>query len=152
MEVIRQDFHGLNGIIEELHRLFDEWEHQHALFSRLDADTAQFFRLVVHEWVANLVQHADFQDQDAQITLEVTPAGQRLRCVIEDNSEGFAFPEQIECQRRALSPFPERGMGLLLLNAATELLEYSTTHEGRCRLDFTVSSTADSCLDIPFSS
>jgi len=151
MEVTRQHFNGIAEVIDDLHGLFEEWEREEALLSHLDPDTIQLFRLAVHEWVANLVQHADFADREASITMDVIPNGHRVRCIIEDNSEGFPFPEQIDIQRDALTPFPERGMGLLMLNAATEYFEYSETKDGRRRLEFTVSSDADSCLDIPFS-
>jgi serine/threonine-protein kinase RsbW len=151
MEVTRQQFQQLDAVIDELHGLFELWEREDALLSHLDPDTIQLFRLAVHEWVANLVQHADFGEREPEITMDVIPNGRRVRCIIEDNSEGFPFPEQIDVQRNALTPFPERGMGLLMLNAATEYFEYSQTREGRRRLEFTVSSEADPCLDIPFS-
>lgn len=151
MEVTRQQFQQLDAVIDELHGLFELWEREDALLSHLDPDTIQLFRLAVHEWVANLVQHADFGGRQPEIVMDVIPNGRRVRCIIEDNSEGFPFPEQIDVQRNALTPFPERGMGLLMLNAATEYFEYSQTREGRRRLEFTVSGEADSCLDIPFS-
>lgn len=151
MEVTRQQFQQLDAVIDELHGLFEVWAREDALLSHLDSDTIQLFRLAVHEWVANLVQHADFGGREPEIIMDVIPNGRRVRCIIEDNSEGFPFPEQIVVQRNALTPFPERGMGLLMLNAATEYFEYSQTRDGRRRLEFTVSSEADSCLDIPFS-
>jgi anti-sigma regulatory factor (Ser/Thr protein kinase) len=151
MDVIRQHFNGVTGIVERLHALLDTWECGHSFFAGVEPDTIQLLRLAVHEWVANLVQHADFSGEEALITLEITPISGRLRCAIEDNSCGFPFMERIEYQRRTLTPFPERGMGLLVLNAATDIVEYAATGKGSNRLVFTVSSTADSCLDIPFS-
>lgn len=151
MEVTRQNFNHLDAVIDELHALFESWEQEDALLSHLDPNTIQLFRLAVHEWVANLVQHADFTDREPELVLDVIPNGQRVRCVIEDNSEGFAFPEQLDVQRSALTPFPECGMGLLMLNAATEYFEYSETDDGRRRPEFTVSADADQWLNIPFS-
>ena len=151
MEVTRQSFSRLDIVMDELHGLFDAWESEDALLSHLDADTIQLFRLAVHEWVANLVQHADFAGREPELILDVIPNGRRVRCVIEDNSEGFPFPDQIDVQRELLTPFRERGMGLLMLNAATEYFEYSQTEAGRRRLEFTVSADSDSCLNIPFS-
>jgi len=151
MEITRQKFSQLDVVIDELHGMFEEWEREGALLSHLDQDTIQLFRLAVHEWVANLVQHADFGERDPELIVDVIPNGRRVRCVIEDNSDGFAFPEQIDVQRNALTPFPERGMGLLMLNAATEYFEYSQTEEGHRRLEFTVSADSESWLNIPFS-
>ncbi len=151
MEITRQSFTRLEIVIDELHGMFEEWEREGALLSHLDPDTIQLFRLAVHEWVANLVQHADFAERNPIVVMDVIPNGRRVRCVIEDNSDGFAFPEQIDVQRNALTPFPERGMGLLMLNAATEYFEYSLTEQGHRRLEFTVSADSDKWLNIPFS-
>jgi len=151
MEITRQSFTRLEIVIDELHGMFEEWEREGALLSHLDPDTIQLFRLAVHEWVANLVQHADFAERNPIVVMDVIPNGRRVRCVIEDNSDGFAFPEQIDVQRNALTPFPERGMGLLMLNAATEYFEYSVTEQGHRRLEFTVSADSDKWLNIPFS-
>lgn len=150
MEVTRQTFNHLDAVIDELHGLFDEWERDGAFLSHLDPDTMQLFRLAVHEWFANLVQYADFGGRKPVVTLDVVPNGKRIRCIIEDNSEGFPLSERLIAQKIALKPFPERGMGLLMLNAATEYLEYSATNNGRQRLEFTVSADADPCLNIPF--
>ena len=151
MEVTRQCFTRLDAVIDELHKLFEEWEREDALLSHLDEDTQQLFKLAVHEWVANLVQHADFADRHPVVTMDVIPNGRRIRCIIEDNSEGFGFPDQIDVQRSKLTPVPERGMGLLMLNAACEYFEYSHTDKGTRRLEFTVSADKDSWLNIPFS-
>lgn len=150
MESTRQSFTRIEGVIDDLHSLFESWEKEGALLSHLDEDTIQLFRLAVHEWVANLVQHAGFDDRIPEVTLDVIPNGRRVRCVIEDNSNGFPLDERLEAQRLALKPFPERGMGLLMLNAATEYFEYSESDNGKQRLEFTVSSDSDPCLNIPF--
>ncbi len=151
MEITRQRFCRLDVVIDELHALFEEWEREDALLAHLDQQTVELLRLAVHEWIANLVQHADFAGRSPEVILDVYPNGRRVRCVIEDNSEGFPFPEQLYVQQEALAPLPERGMGLLMLNAATEYFEYSLTDDGMRRLEFTVSADKDSWLDIPFS-
>jgi len=150
MESTRQSFSRLEGVIDELHSLFEAWEREGALLSHLDQDTVHLFRLAVHEWVANLVQHACFEDRLPEVTLDIIPNGRRVRCIIEDNSAGFPLEERMDLQRLALKPFPERGMGLLMLKAATEYFEYSESKNGRKRLEFTVSSDSDPCLNIPF--
>ena len=151
MEITRQSFKGLDVVIDEVHGLFESWEKEGALLSHLDLDTIDLFRLAVHEWFANLVQFANFGDRNPVVTLDVIPNGRRVRCVIEDNSDGFPLLEKLEYQRTAMKPFPERGMGLLMLDAATESFDYTETPEGKRRLEFTVTSDADTCLNIPFS-
>ena len=150
METTLQSFKRLDAVIDDLHSLFEEWEREGALLSHLDEDTIDLFRLAVHEWVANLVQHARFDERDPEVTMDVIPNGRRVRCIIEDNSNGFPLEERLDTQRQALKPFPERGMGLLMLNAATEYFEYSESKDGRQRLEFTVSADSDPCLYIPF--
>lgn len=150
METTRQCFNRLDNVIDELHDLFESWEQEGALLSHLDLDTIHLFRLAVHEWVANLVQHARFDGRSPEVTLDVIPNGRRVRCIIEDNSIGFPIQQRLDVQREALKPYPERGMGLLMLNAATEYFEYSESENGRQRLEFTVSADSDPCLNIPF--
>lgn len=150
MEVSRQSFTRLDVIVDELHALFELWIADGALLAHLDGDTVELLRLAVHEWVANLVQHADFAERSPVVTLSIIPNGRRVRCVIEDNSAGFPLDEKLENRRKALEPLPERGMGLLMLNAATEYFEYTTSEDGRQRLEFTVSADSDPWLNIPF--
>ena len=150
MEITSRSFNRLDDVIDGLHELFDEWEAEGELLSHLDIDTVQLMRLAVHEWFANLVQHANFDDREPEITLDVIPNGRRVRCVIEDNSSGFPLITNLENRRNALEPFPERGMGLLMLNAATEYFRYARSEDGRQRLEFTVASDSEPCLKIPF--
>ena len=49
-----------------------------------------------------------------------------------------------------LEAFPERGMGLLMLQACTEELSYRRIDEGWQRLEFSVSAEQDPWLHIPF--
>ncbi len=150
MEVTRQRFRKLDGIIDDLHDTFKSWESDGALSPQLDPDTIQLMKLAVHEWIANLVQHADFEGRDPDITLEVFPNDRSLRCVIHDNSTGFEPSRHLLRRMRELEPLPERGMGLLMLNAATEYFEYSRSKNGPHKLEFSVSSDLDPWLNIPF--
>jgi len=150
MEVTTQHFHGLDAIMDELHALFDTWESDGALHSHLDANTVQLLRLALHEWVANIVQHADFADNEPRVTLQIVPNGRRVKCIVEDNSNGFPFMKELALRERALEPFPERGMGLLMLDAATESFTYAHSEDGRQKLEFTVSGDKESWLNIPF--
>lgn len=150
MEVTTQHFLGLDAIMDELHALFDTWESDGALLSHLDMDTVQLLRLALHEWVANIVQHADFEEEEPRVTLQVIPNGRRVRCIVEDNSNGFPIMKELVTREEALEPFPERGMGLLMLDAATESFTYARTEDGRQKLEFTVSGDKESWLNIPF--
>jgi len=145
-----QHFRDLESVIEEAHALFDHWENSGIFSPAFDQDKVQLMKLAVHEWLANLVQHANFGDRAPEITLELTPNGTRVRCVIEDNSDGFDIQGHIEKRRNGLKSLPERGMGLLMLDAATEYMHYHRDDDGRHRLEFSVSADQNPWLNIPF--
>ena len=115
-----QRFSNLGSMIDEIHALFEYWENAGIFSPAFDADKVQLMKLAVHEWVANLIQHADFAGRIPDVKLDVYPNGSRVRCVIVDNSDGFDLGVHLDERRRQLSSLPERGMGLLMLNAATE--------------------------------
>lgn len=150
-------FCSLDTIVDEVHALFDEWDGDGMLAPPLDDFSLQVMKLAVHEWIANLVQHASFGGRTPEIGLAVEPNGQRVQCVIEDNSDGFDLHAQVAQQRddvAAASP-PERGRGLLMLLAYTDDLAYAPAphaHDAppRQRLEFWISASKRPCLDIPF--
>ena len=70
--------------------------------------------------------------------------------MIQDNSDGFDLEEKIQERENGLRALPERGMGLLMLNAATESLNYQRADDGMHRLEFSVSADETPWLNIPF--
>lgn len=114
-------FTRLDRVIDEVHALFDAWARSRAFEPVLGVDGAGVLRLAVHEWVANLVQHATFPGP-AKISLQVEPEPEGVRCTITDTSAGFDFVEAVEARRSALdAPMPsERGRGLLMLLRCAE--------------------------------
>lgn len=124
--------------IDQLHELLDEWDSDGTLTSVIGADGVAVLRLMVHEWVANLLQHATFL-KDRKIDLEVEAEPDAIRCTIEDTSAGFDFATQIEAQQAILeAPGPsERGRGLLMLVTCAEDLSYRPVGpQGRQRVSF----------------
>lgn len=150
MVATRQTFNNLGRVMDDVHELFGQWAEEGAFSPLFDEDKVLLMRLAVHEWLANLVQHADFGEQTPEIILDVQPNGKRVRCVIEDNSRGFDLDLHIERRRQALDAFPDRGMGLLMLQAATEYLDYRRGENGHHRLEFSVAADQDPWLTIPF--
>lgn len=143
---VRHRFTDLGTVIDHIHTLFGVW-HRESLFY---AHTLDLMKLAVHEWVANLVQHGDFQERHPEIYLEVSPNGRYIYCRIEDNSEGFDLDAKLIQKAEDLTPYPERGIGLLMLQACTDNLTYTRTEIGRYRLEFSVSAEQDPWLNIPF--
>ena len=150
MEITRQCFKELDGVIDDLHETLDRWESSGAFSEELEPDTVQLVKLAIHEWVANLVQHADFGTIKPEIILDIVPNGQSIRCVIQDNSKGFDAAKHLQIRREKLEPLPERGMGLLMLDAATDYFQYLRSENGHHRLEFTISADMDPWLNIPF--
>ena len=106
-------------------------------------------QLAAHEWLANLVQHAEFDGRAPHIHLALEEHAGDIACAIEDNSDGFDLDEALRKRRAHLSPLPERGMGLLILFACAAEIQYRR-QPGRNQLRFVVSDDQDKCLNIPF--
>ncbi len=130
---------NIDLIIDRLQELFDQWEAQQTFSPAITADVMCRARLAVHEWVANLVQHADFRDRVPEIALSLWAHGERLCCVIADNSEGFEPDLQPRVTlEEVCRTLPERGMGLLLLQACAHHVRYCSLGTQGHRLEFTV--------------
>ena len=149
MKPRKQCFDDLDRLIDCVHELFGELEKeaqaQAAIESMLDQT-----KLALHEWLANLVQHADFNDRTPRVKVEVIPNGQSIKCVVEDNSTGFDFDRQLDTREEMLTSFPERGMGLLMIKACAAELSYQSPAPDRHCLRFTVSADNEPTLRIPF--
>lgn len=144
-------FTRLDRAIDEVHALFDAWAASGLLAPALDEDSASVLRLAVHEWVANLVQHAAFPN-GAEITLEVTVEPDAVRCAVEDSSAGFDFASQVDEQHAIFdAPAPsERGRGLLMLITCTEDLAFQpAAGRQRQRISFSVRDGFGAALFAP---
>ncbi len=144
----RYRFNDLNSMIDQVHALFDRWDD---VEPATDYASERWYlaKLAVHEWLANLVQHAQFPDEP-EVWLEVNRDGSSLECVIEDNSEGFDLAGQMRTRSRIADAFPERGMGLLLLHACAHDLTYLRRDDGWQRLRFRVDDGFQRPVNIPF--
>jgi serine/threonine-protein kinase RsbW len=141
-------FQSLDTLIEEVHTLFDQWERSEHRPPAIALRTMYLVKLAVHEWVANLIQHASFNHAPPQVQLRIRPSGSDVCCMIADNSDGFDLQAYFETAPSALQAFPERGTGLLILQSCTEELSYERTSDGFNRLSFRVSADQDSWLSI----
>ncbi len=118
-------FTDLDHVIDEVHALFDAWADAGTFRAVLGDDGLEVLRLAVHEWVANLVQHASFPS-GPRIEMAVGVEGDAVRCAIADSSAGFDMATQLERQRAVLDgPGPsERGRGLLMMIRSTDALTF----------------------------
>lgn len=147
----RHHFTDPATVIDELHACLDAWDEADRLSPPLSEAGAAVFRLAVHEWVANLVQHATFRDAfEIVVEMEVQPDG--VACAIEDTSAGFDFAAQIERQTAVLTaPAPsERGRGLLMLVSCTESLAFQPAAPGvRQRVAFRIAPPTEGDVFAP---
>ncbi|GAB5535759.1 MAG: hypothetical protein Rubg2KO_20080 [Rubricoccaceae bacterium] len=137
--------HGLDRFVDDVHAQFDAWSEVDDVRSAIGDDGLAVLRLAAHEWVANLVQHAEFcGPAELVMSLEVVEGG--VRCHIEDSSRGFDFVRQVGAQQSILdAPAPsERGRGLLMLVSCAEDLAFREADaDGPQRIAFTVSTPDD---------
>jgi len=131
-------FCSLDTVIEDLHSCLDGFfDPSHSLEVHKEEDTLHQLKLALHEWVANLAQHAHFPEGFA-VTLDVEsdPVESLLRTKVIDTSTGFDLKAQLVVRHKSLQPLPLRGMGLLMLESLTEDLQYVEIPDGRYCLSF----------------
>ena len=138
-------FCDLNTVIEDLHTLFDVWMEDDTYTPLIEDFGVHVMKLAIHEWIANLVQHASFEAPTPEICLCISVEGEGLRCTVEDNSDGFDFNAQVSYQESTVKgPKPgERGRGLLMMIACTDDLRYDMPAAGRQRVSFLVLPSID---------
>jgi serine/threonine-protein kinase RsbW len=143
-------FDDFETIVDRVHNLFDAWEHEETFQPPLDIPALHQLKLAVHEWLSNLIQHADFAGRNPELKLELCENGTGVHCAIDDNSRGFDLDAQLSARSEIIERFPERGMGLLMIKACTRDLRYTQLAEDRHRLEFRVTAEHDPWLNIPF--
>lgn len=114
--------------------------------ARTDADTrrngrpsiVRYLQVVLHEWLANLIQHARFEETNPHIEITIRMQRRYISCSVVDNSTGFNLSEQLEIQRNQAQALPERGMGLRIISACTGRCEYRSSDDGRHHFEFSI--------------
>ena len=143
-------FTNLDTIIDDVHSLFDALEKQLQESPTLPLEALHTAKMAVHEWIANLIQHSNFESRSPQIGVCLSQRDERLFCIIEDNSKAFDLNGYLDNHEGITQAFPDRGMGLLLLKACTEELCYKAIQEGKNQLEFYITDKEDTFLEIPF--
>lgn len=143
MDPITRRFRDLELAIDNTHSLFQQWIAETDAANApeaTDTDALHHARLVLHEWLANLVQHANFQERTPEVSICVKPDSDKIHCSVVDNSEGFEFEHRLETQTINALPFPERAMGLRFIDACTDSFSYDRTDSGRYQFEFSIST------------
>lgn len=149
MSVFEKTYADLDRALDEMRSLEDEWlgEQEESV---LDAETVHSVALVLHEWVANLHQYADFRDRTPKVKIRLSHEDRDISCSVVDNSVGFDLESHLPDENDDLERLPERGMGLRIIQSCTESLSYTSTGEGRQRLEFIIPADHDPWMNTLF--
>jgi serine/threonine-protein kinase RsbW len=143
MSVLAKTYSDLDHALDEVRAIIDQWSSSLEDASDLHDEPIQYTQLVLHEWIANLLQHADFADRNPAIRIRLTTEQERVRGTVEDNSAGFDLTSRLPTEDEPLDELPERGMGLRIINACTDHLSYHATEEGLHRFEFSIPADHD---------
>ena len=113
-----------------------------------EGQALRYAQLVLHEWLANLMQHADFSGRPPNVEVHIRADETHIFCAVSDNSDGFDLAAHLDAQRSAAQALPERGMGLRIINACTDDFVYRTTDDGHQRFEFSIPSDHDPWLSM----
>lgn len=150
MSAFSKEYTDLDHALDEVPPILKQWSERHQEGSTPDPETVRYTQLVLHEWIANLLQHADFQERTPTIRIQLDSKDRRVLCVVTDNSEGFDLHRKLPSQDDAMEELPERGMGLRIINACTDGLSYQSTKSGRYRFEFSIPADHDPWVSMLF--
>lgn len=149
MSLFEKTYSDLDRALDELRSLEDTWSESRENRAP-DAETIHSASLVLHEWIANLHQYADFKSRTPTVQIRVSVEDRDVVCSVVDNSEGFNLEGHLPVEPEETRPLPERGMGLRIIQSCTESLSYNTTEEGLQRFEFIIPADHDPWLNTLF--
>lgn len=114
------------------------------------SSVVRYAQVVLHEWLANLVQHADFEERSPEIRVQIRAEKHTITCTVTDNSRGFDLQSQLAEQRNSAQALPERGMGLRIINACTQSCTYRPMDNGWHRFKFSIPADHEPWLSMLF--
>jgi serine/threonine-protein kinase RsbW len=123
---------------------------QHPSESDNNASVVRYAQVVLHEWLANLVQHADFEERSPEIRVQIRAEKRTITCTVTDNSRGFDLQSKLAEQRNSAQALPERGMGLRIINACTQSCTYRPMDNGWHRFKFSIPADHEPWLTMLF--
>ncbi len=151
MTVLAREYTDLDHALDEVRVVLEERAaEQEEEVPALNDETVRYAQLVLHEWIANLLQHANFRGRSPTLQIHLLTEGRRIACTVVDNSEGFDLAEHIPVEKEPPDELPERGMGLRIIDACTDRLSYISTESGRYRLEFSIPADHDPWLSTIF--
>ena len=149
MDAFTRAYTDLDRAIDEVQSLPDVWPAT-TRNGTLDADIVHCTSLVLHEWIANLLQHADFAGRRPSIEIRLQTQDRHVTCAVIDNSQGFDLETRLPEQEKTMEELPERGMGLRIIDACTGELSYTSTEAGTYCFKFSIPADHDPWLSMLF--
>lgn len=150
MSEFRKEYTDLDRALDEIPSALEEWLDTQKN-PRPTEDTVYHARLVLHEWIANLHQHADFEEEPPTVEIHLVSVDRHIDCSVTDNSEGFDLETHLPTKPKELvEVLPDRGMGLRIINACTKSVSYSPTDDGHHRFEFFIPSDHEPWLSMLF--
>ena len=150
MTVLAREYTDLDHALDEVRVVLEECAAKQDEAATLNDETVRYAQLVLQEWIANLLQHANFRGRSPTIHVHLTVEEQHFTCTVVDNSEGFDLTEKLPAREELTDDLPERGMGLRIIDACTDHLSYASTESGRYRLEFSIPADHDPWLSTIF--
>ena len=149
MTAFTKTYTDLDRAIDEVRSLSDEWSAAERN-GRLDEETIHCACLVLHEWIANLYQHAQFSDGPATVEVRLSCQDRHVSCSVIDNSDGFEIEAHLPSEDDDLEALPERGMGLRMIKSCTDDFSYTPMEDGLHCFEFIIPSDHDPWLNTLF--
>ncbi len=149
MTAFTKKYTDLDCAIDEVQTLSDE---RPAAWCNGDVDDETFHCacLVLHEWIANLHQHAQFEDVPPTVEIQLSCQDRQVFCSVTDNSEGFELDPHLPDKDDDFGSLPERGMGLRIIESCTDDFSYTPTENGLHCFEFIIPSDHDPWLNTLF--
>ncbi len=149
MKTFTKKYTDLDCAIDEMRSFSDEWPAALRNGS-LDDETIHCTCLVLHEWIANLHQHAQFRDAPPAVKIRLSNQDRHLSCSVTDNSEGFQIHAHLPSEDDDFESLPERGMGLRMIKSCVDDFSYTATEDGRHCFEFIIPFDHDPWLNTLF--
>lgn len=150
MSVLAREYTDLDRALDEVRTVLQQWSTDLDDGAVPSSECLRYAQLVLHEWIANLLQHAQFGNRTPTIQICLASKNRHINCVVIDNSDGFDFEERLPAKNDTMDNLPDRGMGLRIINACTEQLSYTSTNAGHHRFEFSIPADHDPWLSMLF--
>ncbi|MFB6099301.1 MAG: ATP-binding protein [Salinibacter sp.] len=149
MTTFTKTYTNLDRAIDEVRSIPDEWPAAQAN-EGLDDETLQCVCLVLHEWIANLHQHAHFRTSTPTVEIRLSCRDRQVSGSVLDNSEGFEIEKYLPDEDDDPGALPERGMGLRLIKTCTDTFSYTSTEDRLQHFEFNIPPDHDPWLNTLF--